>query len=216
MMRVFSPILIGFYFIISCLNYSHATTVRLPIQHLRTGDLILVSLQCRLCQMIESEEDSKFSHMAMIIKSQTSVLFTEAWSDGVTTKTYEEFFKNKKLTPGSEMVILRKNKWGNLKAPIYKLVKSFEGLSYDSHFLWNNFDDLRREKLYCSEYIYKLYQNWLLFPLQLRPKAMSFHKNWNAWYKYFQGKVPQGKLGISPEDFYRSSEFKMIFKLRIN
>lgn len=214
-MKIRSFIRTLFFILILFANYVHAEFVRLPLGILKTGDILLISLKCHLCQMIESEENSEFSHIALIVKDQTNTFFAEAWNDGVKTKTYDEFFSNKRLRQGSRIVVLRKKMKSIAKVSYLRLLKSFEGQSYDSSFLWDNIDDVGKEKLYCSEFVYKFYSKWLNRPFALTPKRMNFTKNWSEWIKFFHGKVPQGKLGISPEDFYRSSDFYILLESKV-
>jgi hypothetical protein len=84
-------------------------------------------------------------------------------------------------------------------------MREFEGLLYDHDFLWNNFDDEGREKLYCSEMITKLLGFFLNIELPI--KRMKFDKNRDAWMKYFGGTPPDGKWGNSPATFENSELF---------
>lgn len=189
------------------------TSLAIPWNKLQTGDILLLSLECRVCKLIELEEGLPFSHMAIFVKTGTKFMIMEAWADGVKLKNVSEFFEDKRMTKNSEVVILRHIKVKNTRRNLLTLLPSFEGLSYDSNFLWDNVDEYRRPKLYCSEFVYKVYEKWLGHDFTMKTKAMNYRKYWNDWYKYFQGKIPQGKMGISPGDYLKSFEFEIVAKL---
>lgn len=67
-----------------------------------------------------------------------------------------------------------------------------------------NTDELG-EKIYCSELVYKLFSKLGMHTPVLNP--MKFDVNRIHWERYFKGKVPDGELGISPEDFNQDSKY---------
>jgi hypothetical protein len=82
---------------------------------------------------------------------------------------------------------------------------TFDGILYDKDFLWNNFDETGREKMYCSEFISKFLQGFLGIELPL--KRMKFDRNRDQWLVYFKGNPPDGMWGNSPGDFEKSDKF---------
>lgn len=114
-------------------------------------------------------------------------------------------------TEGGEKVLVRR--FNERKFSSEKIIDkslSFEGLSYDDQFLWDNLDE-NGEKLYCSELVYKLFYEFYGEALPLKP--MRYDKNRPHWLKFFKGNIPDGKLGNSPGDFERSELFKTIGEL---
>jgi hypothetical protein len=81
----------------------------------------------------------------------------------------------------------------------------FEGLAYDSEFLWDN-RTVAGEKLYCSEFAAKFLSPYLPTPLPTKP--MHFTLARAEWLKFFHGHPPDGMPGISPGDFSRFPGFE--------
>ncbi len=87
---------------------------------------------------------------------------------------------------------------------VYK--RDFEGLGFDPEYRWNNFAADGSELLYCSEYITKFLNRFL--SKKIIPGKMNYSTNWDYWFSYFNGEVPQNEAGNSPADFYFSKDFK--------
>lgn len=198
-----------------------SATKKLQLSQLQTGDIILMSLQCRLCQLIELEEGLPYSHMAVVIRNKDKILFAESWNEGVGLKNEFEFWQDKKLTPSSEMLILRHVSQSKINlrkeisatSALENYLNSYLGKKYDPYFLWDNFDEDDQPIYYCSEFIYKLFKNWLGDDLILQTKAMSYVRYYSQWEKYFKSygqSVPAGKIGISPADFAKSEDFEVM------
>lgn len=196
---------------------------------LQNGDIVLVSLPCYLCRLIEAEEGMPFSHMAMVVFKNNRPFFLESWGIGVKLISWDEFWLRPR-TKNSEILWLRysainknsdhvKKTFSHRRlfsrslyaADLATLIKPYLGLSYDAHFLWNNVDDHHQELMYCSELIFKVMQQWLGQDFRMQPKSMHFYKNRNLWFNYFAGAIPDGKLGIAPSDFAKNADF-----IRIN
>ncbi len=182
---------------------------RLFALELRPGDILLQPLDCWSCSLIEAQEESTYSHMGMVLETQPEVVVIEALGK-VRRMTLAEF--NARTEKGQKLSVrrfrhpeaqayLRKNK-EELKT---LFATDFEGLLYDHDFLWNNFDEEGRQKLYCSEMITKLLQYFLNIELPI--KRMKFDKNRDQWIKYFKGTPPDGKWGNSPASFENSELF---------
>ncbi|MGE3611470.1 MAG: YiiX/YebB-like N1pC/P60 family cysteine hydrolase [Bacteriovoracaceae bacterium] len=174
---------------------------------LKNGDILLQPLNCSACDLIEAEESTIFSHVGVVIQTRPDVLVAEAYGNVRATRL-EDFLK--KSQKGQRVLIARLK---NLKAVdsiqndsfTNFFFKNFNNLKYDDEFLWNNVDDQGREKLYCSELVSKLYFESLR--IEIPVKRMHFFKNRQMWFKYFNGKIPDGEWGNSPGDIERSSLF---------
>lgn len=195
----------NFLFAIPLIGILLSSPVFSAIKHLdlRSGDLILVSLNCRLCELIEKEEQAPYSHMGLLLDEKTVL---ESLGE-VRLTNLEEFLSRRKQ--GSQVLRLRA-KSSSLLRPLsrdllYNEAREFLGLPYDDDFLWDNFSDSGEEKLYCSELITKLLDKH--FNQELPTKKM--HYNYlSEWEDYFgEGNVPRGKKGNSPADFYKSDLF---------
>jgi hypothetical protein len=205
-----------FFLILNCSSSFSAAFI--PWNKLQTGDLILLSLNCRVCQLIELEEGLPFSHMALVVKENYQIKLLEAWGvEGIRKKSIQEFWSDKNLNSENPILVLR-HKTQLFKrtqaSEIENYLAEFIGKKYDPYFLWHNTNDQGQPIYYCSEFIYKLYKKWLGENLRLKTKAMTFNKHyfhWEKYYKQFFMKVPAGFEGISPADFVKSSDFKIIF-----
>ena len=187
-----------------------------PWHKLRTGDVLLLSLDCWVCKLIEAEEGLPFSHLALVYRDQTGIKLVESWTRGVEIKTVEDFLKDKKINNQQKIVVLRHPSFFRsrfLQRDFLETLKTFLGKKYDPHFLWNNKDEEQKPLYYCSEFVFHFLKSILKNNLLLKTKKMTFDKNVQHWQKYFfnlRQKIPAGQEGISPADFVKSQEFKII------
>lgn len=177
---------------------------------LKEGDILLQPLNCWSCHLIEDQEKSRFSHMAIVVKEGGELKVFEALEE-VRVISLKKF---KQRTSQGEKILVRRFRPGNDFLPdenFYKEIRKYKGLSYDHDFRWNNFDK-KGEKIYCSELVYKIYSSlgYLNFT---EAKIMEFDVNPREWDEYFNGDTPRGELGISPEDFNLSKDFENIGEL---
>lgn len=184
-------------------------TVEASSVELMVGDLLLQPRQCWSCTLIEEQEESIYSHIGMVIEVTPTVKVVDSLLR-VKMSGLKDFNsgtqKDQKISVrrfrNPEIVTFLQSRRHNL----YKyFVSEFEGLSYDHDFIWNNFDQNGREKLYCSELISKLLSSFL--NLELPIKRMKFDRNRDQWLKYFKGNPPDGKWGNSPASFENSDLF---------
>jgi hypothetical protein len=178
------------------------------LSSLQVGDILLQPLSCWACSLIEAEEETIFSHMGIVMQ-ESPVVIAEAYGT-VRALPLAEFLA--KTERGQKVAVLRlRNEKaqrfleGNKEKFQDVYTRYFDGKKYDTEFLWNNFDEEGREKLYCSELVSKLLQAFMR--LETPIKRMHFNKNRDLWIKYFKGNPPDGKWGNSPADFERSDLF---------
>lgn len=170
---------------------------------LKVGDILLQPLHCWSCSLIEAQTKSEYSHIGVVIEIQgKQVYVAEAFMKVRKVSLFE--FK-KKTQKGSSVKILRPSFVDNNLLSLFQ--RNFEGLSYDNKFRWNNSDELG-EQIYCSELLYKLF---LLVGMHV-PKVnpMKFDINREHWERFFQGDIPDGELGIAPEDFNKDKKYTLI------
>jgi hypothetical protein len=169
--------------------------------NLRSGDLILISLNCRSCPKIESETGSPYSHSGLLIQENNQWVVLEAL--GTVKKTPLAKFK-KYVRPGTKPHHYRLKEWKQ-KDPdrnqklLDRFQEDYEGKPFDGLYLWNNFDNDGNELLYCSEMITKLLNEFLNTKVPTEP--MDFTENWDYWERVYNGNVPQGEPGNSPSTF---------------
>ena len=181
---------------------------------LKAGDLLLQSIPCYVCSLIEIEEGQPYSHIGVVLTKNKKISVLQSWQK-VQALTLKDSLALR--TPGSATLVLRaidenerELKWDAKKLnTIFE--RDFAGLSYDEDFLWDNRDAIG-EKLYCSEFVAKFINRFL--PVQLSPQPMHFIHYRTDWISYFHGTPPDGKLGLSPSDFLESPLFKTVGELK--
>lgn len=166
---------------------------------LKVGDLLLQPLHCRLCNLIEGETHSEYSHIGIVLQTSPQIFIGEAFKE-VRAVSLEEFLK--KTEKGLQVKVLRHRSNINLKKLKSIFIQYFQKMPYDRNFLWGN------DSFYCSEFTWKILK---FFTKELpSPKPMTFYYHPEEWEKYFNGPSPVGKRGISPADFDRSIFFRQI------
>lgn len=171
---------------------------------LQTGDVLLLDMDCWSCQMIEDETFGPYSHSGIIIRIAGKILVGQALGEVYLLELDKFLSMTKKPVLHLRAKRMNKNKRDRLVS-LYKY--KYDGLPFDNDFLWDD------ETLYCSEFIYKILDDTLKFKT-FSPTPMSYDRNWQGWGSYFGKIPPQGKLGISPNDFARSNEFYQLGYLK--
>ncbi len=184
---------------------------------LRSGDVLLLSLHCYECRMIESETESLFSHSGVVVLNEQNELRVAQSLGRVALYTIKDFTKN--ITPGTYVHVYRAKEFKNL-SPRKKTELSFTmldvfneqfaGAPFDSKYIWNNTNADGKELLYCSEFIAKFLDTFLKEKTNL--SIISYSKHYDYWLKYFKGQVPMNELGNSPASFSRDHRFEFIGK----
>jgi hypothetical protein len=184
-------------------------STRLLAFELRVGDILLQPLACWSCGLIEAQEKSIYSHVGMVIETSPEVKVAEALGK-VRTLSLGDY--NARTEKGSRLSVRRLRRVDAVeflethKKEFQKYYQDeFNGLDYDHNFLWNNLDQNGFEKLYCSEFISKMYQGFL--KIEIPVKRMKFDINRDGWLKFFQGNPPDDEWGNSPAIFERSDLF---------
>lgn len=186
--------------------------------HLLPGDIILVPLRCWSCYYIEDETGYPFSHSALVldvyeVDGVKKALLAEALI-GVRSIELSKWVSM--LREDAPWVVVRPDFIpgyfsDHTQRGLYlrsKFDQHYRGLSFDSQFLWDTYDE-KGETLYCSEFIYKILYDYLDNPLHTF--NMDFSRNWEFWFDYYKGDVPQGAIGFSPGDFLRFDGMSVVF-----
>lgn len=179
---------------------------------LRPGDVLLQPLDCWSCTLIESEEETIYSHMGVVVS--VGPVFVAESLGKVRALPLEEF--NSRTEKGQRLAVLRLKDPGYVQllndrpeAFLDLFQESFLGKKYDHDFLWDNVDETGEELLYCSEFVAKFFRSFF-GDIKTPIKRMHFSRNPEVWERYFRGKVPVGKWGNSPGDFERSPLFEKV------
>jgi len=176
---------------------------------LRSGDVLLQPLKCWSCNLIEAQEESIYSHVGIYLEVNQRPMVLEAYGS-VRLISLTEYLK--KTEENQKVKILRSNLIDSVsEAELLNYGLKFVGLPYDRFFLWDNQIN-GKDAIYCSELLFKIFDKFNLLN-DLKLKMMTFDTNPDLWDKYFRGETPRGELGISPEDFNKSSDFIFIGEL---
>lgn len=185
-------------------------STRLWGQELRSGDLILIELNCWSCALIEEETQSEFSHSGLLLKNPAGEWRVLESLGEVRDVSLQSFLARVR---DQDSVLLRRSHesfffdgeqaWENYE-------REWKGLPFDSAFLWNNFNDQGDELLYCSEFIAKFLDQYMIMPGT--PTPMTYHRNRDAWVRYFGSLPPEGELGNSPASFERDPRWFDLFR----
>lgn len=182
---------------------------------LKSGDIILISFNCYECRVIESETNSQFSHSGVIILNSNNEIKVAQALGIVGMTSLQDFLKNK--TPNTKAAIYRakeieanRNSEFNMNLLAY-FNSNFLGLKFDSKYLWNNVDENGNELLYCSEFVAKFLDHFL--STTTIPYPLTYQKNYDYWFKYFKGRIPEGELGNSPQSIANDSRFFLVGEL---
>ena len=172
----------------------------LAFNDFQVGDVILLDLDCRSCQIIESESGGRFSHSGVVI-SDGKELFAAQSLGFVHHMPVEKFLKYTDkfvvIRPTMNISEFKKYHWEAYKSEYYMT-------PFDSDYRWDD------QTLYCSEFLYKFMDKFMHFK-DLSSTPMDFSRNWDYWVDHFRNGPPQDIEGISPNDFYRTSDFKVIY-----
>lgn len=179
----------------------------------KVGDIILQPLQCWTCHLIMAQEKSNFSHMGLVVATQPEVLVAEALG-AVKLTPFKDFLGRTRGLTHSVIRFKDQSIVHYFDRHEKQFLKFFEehfaGLPYDSEFLWENRDDRGQEKLYCSEMVAKILEEFLR--VEMPVKKMKYDINREHWIEYFKGNPPDGKWGNAPADFERSPIFYEVGK----
>lgn len=175
---------------------------------LKTGDVLVQPLDCYLCNLIEAEEESIYSHIGVVFVKNKEIKVFESFGrvKEVDLKTFLA-----KTQKNQKVLWLRPNENINPdndtdNDQFYRTyLQDFDQKSYDAEFSWDN------DSYYCSELVAKLLNEFLT--VKIPTKKMHFDRNRMLWENHFHGNIPDGEEGIAPSDFLRSGLFKKISEI---
>jgi hypothetical protein len=182
----------------------------LEARDLKTGDVLLQSIPCYICNLIQIEEGAPYSHIGVVEKQGEKILVLQAWQKVQALNLVDSIHLRR---PHTTTLVLRPvDSSGHEltfdpKRVDREFYQNYNGLDYDEAFLWDNTDS-NGEKLYCSEFVAKFMNRFLPTPIATKP--MHYNQFRPDWVTYFKGNPPDGKPGISPADFYFSPLFKKL------
>lgn len=165
----------------------------------KEGDIIFQTTNGPTGKAIQLATHSKFNHCGVLFLENNKWVVYEAVQP-VRKTSLEDFNARGKGTVkrlGNKS--LSKEDVNALKT----LFKTYEHKDYDEAFNWSD------ERIYCSELVYKLYNNGLQIELCKPRKLSDFDLN-NPLVKEklnekYGDKIPLNEPMVSPEDIYKSA-----------
>lgn len=172
---------------------------------LRNGDVLLQPLHCYVCNLIEAQTESPYSHIGIVVLDKDEVFVLEAFQT-VRLIPLDEFLA--KTQKGEKVKVVRHRilEEEELKNLIF-FAKPILGNPYDGHFLFDNYID-GKKAYYCSELVYEALKNFTNFLPE--PLPMPFDIFPEAWDRHFKGDTPRGELGIAPVSFENEIFFETL------
>lgn len=191
----------------------------LPKQTLKAGDLLFQDLNCgEMCDAIEAVTEGvngrDFSHCAMMVEVDDSLMVIEAIGKGVKLTSLHDF-----LFRSGDTLEIQNVVFARLKPQYHQLIKDATtfakaqlGQSYDKEFLLNN------EKWYCSELLHESFKAanknqdfFTVSPMTFKsPDSDDFFPIWVKYYKDLGVPIPEGALGLNPGSISRSNKIEII------
>jgi len=164
---------------------------------LKNGDIIFQTSMSSQSKAIQLATHSPYSHCGLVYIRNNSVYVFEA-STKVKRTPLKRFLKKGeggmfvvKRFKNSDSLLNTQN-LGKMEAE----GKKFEGLPYDSYFGWGN------DRIYCSELIYKIYDNALGIKIgktqQIKDFDLSNPVVASKLAERYGGKTPMDEIVISP------------------
>lgn len=184
---------------------------------LKSGDVILLPLNCQLCRAIMLETSSVYAHSGIILKKNEEWYVAEALGSVrlVSLKSFVKRAWNQyplkivRLKELQQRFLTSKESHQDFSDKALELFSTqFEHLSFDHEFLWDNRDIEGKESYYCSEFVAKFLNHFI--KNKITPLPMSFDRSPSFWWDFFEGLVPQGKEGLSPGDLERQEIFQIV------
>ncbi|AWH86176.1 hypothetical protein HYN59_14130 [Flavobacterium album] len=140
-------------FILTLLFFSCNSSGNLPDEDdLQDGDLIFQESTSAQSKAIQLATHSKYSHCGIIFKGEGNCFVVEAIQP-VQSTPLKDWIKRGK---GGHYVVRRLKDADDVLTPKFvlemkKFARIYSGKDYDLHFSWDN------DKMYCSELIWKIY-----------------------------------------------------------
>ena len=179
--------------------------------HLQDGDLIFQTSKSSQSLAIQLATKSPYSHMGVILFKNSKPYVLEASATVKYTPLSQWIAQG---NDGHYVVKRLKNASTRLNsASAYKLheeAKRFIGRPYDLTFEWSD------NRIYCSELVWKLYDNALHIQIGKLQRLKEFNLNAPAvkakLKERYGENIPMQELVISPETMFKSDLIMLVIK----
>ena len=165
----------------------------------KEGDIIFQTTSGLTGKAIQLATHSKYNHCGVLFFENNEWVVYEAVQPVRKTSLKEFNARGEGVVKRLKNKVLTSDEISKLKT----VFKIYEHKDYDEAFSWSD------ERIYCSELVYKLYNNGLNIEL-CKPKTLKEFDLTNPLVKEklnekYGNKIPLNELMVSPEDIYKSS-----------
>lgn len=165
----------------------------------KEGDIIFQTTSGQTGKAIQIATHSKFNHCGVLFLEDNKWVVYEAVQPVKKTSLEDFNARGKGTIKRLGNKELSKEEINKLKT----LFKTYEHKDYDEAFNWSD------NQIYCSELVYKLYNNGLQIEL-CKPRKLSDFDLSNPLVKEklnekYGNKIPLNEPMVSPEDIYKSN-----------
>ena len=192
------------------LKYALIIVIILPslcfAQNYQTGDIIFQTSKSAQSMVIQKATHSPYSHMGMIVNMKGQYFVLEA----IQPVQYTPLQQWIKRGVQHGYVVKRYQKSLNLvqQQKLVKQAEKYLGRPYDIYFEWSD------DAIYCSEIVWKAYQDGLGIQLAPLKKLSSFDLSdakVKALMKQRYGlQIPLQETVISPKDIFESQQLLIV------
>ncbi len=170
----------------------------IPTSRLKSGDVLLISLNCYTCALIERSTNGPYSHSGIVLHHQGEWMVAQALGP-VHLILLNKFLAQRRS--GSTIAHLRAHSKFS-EAELTTAYQKFHGIPFDPDYLWDD------EKLYCSEFVAKFFNE--LEPESLGTRPIEYGEYDEIWRNLLGPRYNGGAPGNSPVSLLHDSFFKVI------
>ncbi len=209
-MKTFKSFLIAAIFAFSTLfAFAQEAKQVLITDKIREGDIIFQETSGELSEAIKQATHSKFSHCGIILKKENKWMVFEAVNP-VSFTPLEQWMQRNNSCVVRRLRDADTKITPNVISAFINEAQKMQGKQYDSFFNWSD------EKLYCSELVYKIYDNTLGIKLGLLQKLNEFDlksEQVKAQLRDTYGeKIPYDEPVVSPISLLKDTKLTTVFE----
>jgi hypothetical protein len=176
--------------------------------HLKEGDIIFQTTGGEQGEAIMLATKSKYTHCGILFKDKNKWYVYEAIQP-VQVNALEDFIER---GDGQHYVIKRlKSEYRKNPLPIDQMkihAKTYMGKDYDVFFNWSN------EEIYCSELVYKIYQEGAGIAICDKKYLKDYNINHPVvkalMKKRYGTKIPLNEMMIAPSTIFESEKMELV------
>lgn len=182
-------------------------------------DLLFQDLDCGpLCEAIEEVTEgidgANFSHIGMVVLTDSGVYVLEAISDGVVQTALAEFLERSADKDGNPKIIVGrlKKEYSGMVPEIKDKALAYLGEDYDAVYSMDN------DTYYCSELLYFCFSEasadknfFEIQAMTFKPAgAEDYFPAWESYYANLFIPIPEGEPGLNPGSISCSDKIEIV------